>query len=57
MWYAEGGTGALVDALVRLFEELGGEVRLGTEVTRIRVRGRRATGSNSRAARCSKRTG
>ncbi len=43
VWYARGGTGALVDALVRLLQELGGEVRLGCEVTRIRVRGRRAT--------------
>ncbi len=42
VWYAEGGTGALVDALVRLFEELGGRLWLGREVRRIRVEGRRA---------------
>ena len=46
--YAMGGTGALVEALVRKFEELGGVVQLGAEVARIEVekRGRRrvATG-------------
>ncbi len=46
--FAMGGTGALVKALVRKFEELGGEVRLGAEVARIDVekRGRQrvATG-------------
>ena len=46
--YAMGGTGALVRALVRKFEELGGSVRLNAEVTSIDVakRGRKriATG-------------
>ncbi len=46
--YAMGGTGALVAAMVRKFEELGGSVRLGTKVERIDVerRGRKrvATG-------------
>jgi phytoene desaturase len=42
VWFARGGTGALVDALVRLFEELGGEVRLGAEVDEIVVSGGRA---------------
>ena len=46
--FAMGGTGALVKALVRKFEELGGTVRLNVEVTRIDVekRGRQrvATG-------------
>jgi phytoene desaturase len=32
-----GGTGALVAALVRLFEDLGGELRLGCPVRRVRV--------------------
>lgn len=35
--FAMGGTGALVQGLVRKFEELGGSVRLSTDVTRIRV--------------------
>ena len=37
VWFAMGGTGALVDALVRLFTELGGELRLDTEVNGIEV--------------------
>jgi phytoene desaturase len=37
VWYAMGGTGALVQGLVRLFEELGGEVRYGTPVEQIEI--------------------
>jgi phytoene desaturase len=37
VWFAMGGTGALVDALVRLFQDLGGELRLETEASRIDV--------------------
>lgn len=37
VWFAMGGTGALVDALVRAFETLGGELRLGAEVDAIEV--------------------
>ena len=37
VWFAMGGTGALVRALVRLFEELGGELRLDTEVRAIAI--------------------
>lgn len=46
VYYALGGTGAIVDALGRLFGELGGQVRLNTEVHEILVDGtsRRATG-------------
>ena len=46
VWFAMGGTGALVRALVRLFEELGGELRLETDVDEIEVDAarRRATG-------------
>ncbi len=39
-----GGTGSLVDGLVGLIEELGGELRLGTEVRRILVDDGRARG-------------
>ena len=35
VFFPRGGTGALVRALVRLFEELGGEIRLSTPVRRI----------------------
>jgi len=37
VFFPRGGTGALVRALVRLFEELGGEVRLSSPVTRVQV--------------------
>lgn len=42
--YAVGGTTALVEALGRLLEDLGGKVRLGTRVERILVDDGRATG-------------
>ncbi len=44
VWFALGGTGAVVDALVRLFGELGGKLLLDSEVGEILVAGRRATG-------------
>jgi phytoene desaturase len=44
VFFVKGGTGALVKALVKLFEELGGEVRLGAEVERIHTSGGRVTG-------------
>lgn len=46
VWFAIGGMGAMVRALVGLFERLGGELRLGTRVEEIEIdtRSRRATG-------------
>jgi phytoene desaturase len=44
VWFAMGGTGAVVDALVRLFKELGGSLMLDAEVGQILTEGRRATG-------------
>lgn len=44
VWFAMGGTGAVVDALARLFCELGGTMRLNAEVAEITTAGRRATG-------------
>jgi phytoene desaturase len=41
--FPRGGTGALVRALVRLFQDLGGTVRLGCPVQEIRVRNGCAT--------------
>lgn len=35
VWFAMGGTGALVRALVKLFEDIGGEIKLNTEVEQI----------------------
>ena len=37
VWFARGGTGSVVNALVRLFEELGGTIRLESEVRSIMV--------------------
>ena len=37
VFFPRGGTGALVRALVRLYEDLGGEVRLSSPVDRIHV--------------------
>lgn len=46
VWFAMGGTGAVVDALGRLFRELGGEIRLESEVEGIEIdeRSGRASG-------------
>jgi phytoene desaturase len=38
VFFPRGGTGALVRGLVRLFEDLGGEIRLGCPVEKIDVR-------------------
>ncbi len=44
VWFAKGGTGAVVTALLKLFEELGGELRLSSPVEEILVdRGSRHT--------------
>lgn len=42
--YAMGGTGAVVDALVELTEELGGKFHYNTEIDELLVDGRRVTG-------------
>lgn len=42
--YALGGTGAIVEAFGRLFDELGGTVHLESEVSEILVEDRRVTG-------------
>ena len=44
VWFAKGGTGALIAGLVRFFEDLGGVVRLNRAVERIETEGERATG-------------
>ncbi len=47
VWYAMGGTGALVAAMGRLFAGLGGQLRLNAEVTEILAasRGRKVLGA------------
>ena len=44
VWFARGGTHALIRGMVALFERLGGTVRLGDKVVEIETRGDRATG-------------
>jgi phytoene desaturase len=44
VYFAIGGTGAIVNAMERLFKELGGKVHTSTEVAEILVEGRRVTG-------------
>ena len=44
VWFPRGGTGALVQAMVRCFEDMGGTVRLSAPVERIELAGRKASG-------------
>lgn len=44
VWFPRGGTGALVQALVRLFEDLGGRLHLNAPVGRIEMAQGRTTG-------------
>ncbi len=44
VWFARGGTGALVQGMLRLFADLGGVLRLDAPVDRIEMRGGRASG-------------
>ena len=46
VWFAMGGTGALVNGIVRLLDDIGAELRLSTEVDEILIdeRSGRATG-------------
>ncbi len=46
-----GGTGALVQGLVRLFEDLGGKIHLSTPVTRVVTEGGRAVAVETAAGR------
>jgi phytoene desaturase len=44
VWFPRGGTGALVNGLVKLFEDLGGRIELNAAVAQIETNGARATG-------------
>lgn len=46
--YAIGGTGAIVDAMVKLFEELGGKLHLSTPIASLGIEGRKISGVNTR---------
>ena len=48
VWFPKGGTGALIDGMTRLFRDLGGTVRLSSEVDRIEMRDGRASGVSCR---------
>jgi len=48
VWFAKGGTGALVQGLVRLFQDIGGELRLETDITDIHTDGNKVTGVTSK---------
>ena len=52
VWFARGGTNTLVSGMVRLFERLGGTLRLGDPVTRIETTADRATGVTTRSGWC-----
>jgi phytoene desaturase len=44
VWFPRGGTGALVRALVKLFQDLGGTIRLSSPVRKITTKDGRVTG-------------
>jgi phytoene desaturase len=44
VFFPKGGTGALVRAMLKLFQELGGEIRFNSEVSEILTQGNRVIG-------------
>jgi len=44
VWFPRGGTGALVQAMVKLFQDIGGTFELNAPVEKIEMEGNRATG-------------
>lgn len=49
--FPRGGTGALVQALVKLFEELGGKIELNSEVAEIQTKDNKITGLELKSGR------
>jgi phytoene desaturase len=49
VWFARGGTNALIAAMARHFERLGGTLRLGDPVAEIETLGDRVTGLRTRS--------
>ncbi|WP_221885433.1 phytoene desaturase [Vreelandella populi] len=39
VWFPRGGTGALIQGMVKLFQDLGGEIELNAEVTQLEAEG------------------
>jgi phytoene desaturase len=48
VWFPEGGTGALIRGLVKLFEDLGGKIQLNAEVDGIETRDGKVCGIRMR---------
>ncbi len=44
VWFPRGGTGALVRAMVRLFQDIGGRIEVNAPVARIEAQGNRVSG-------------
>jgi phytoene desaturase len=44
VWFPRGGTGALVQGMVKLFEDIGGTIELNATVAKIDTQGNEATG-------------
>ena len=44
VWFAQGGTTALVNALANLFEELGGKIKVNSEIKKIEVENNQVKG-------------
>ena len=51
VWFPRGGTGALVQGMARLFEDLGGTLALNAEVATLQTQGDRLTGVTTRDGR------
>lgn len=49
VWFAKGGTNALVAGMVRQFERIGGTIRLGDPVEEIETRGQRVSAVRTRS--------
>ena len=48
VWFARGGTGALIAAMTRLFTDIGGVIHTSAEVEEIQTQGDRVTGVRTR---------
>lgn len=51
VWFPKGGTGALVQGMVKLFQDLGGQLELNAEVANIEVTANRASAVMTRDGR------
>lgn len=51
VWFPRGGTGALVQGLTRLFEDLGGSLVLNAQVAQMHTQGNRVTGVTTQDGR------